>query len=47
MDQEIADDIKRHFGVVAEGLRSEIRLLAESVQAGFEQVGRLRTCGRS
>jgi hypothetical protein len=30
MDPETADDIKRHFNVVAEGLRSEIRLVAEA-----------------
>ncbi len=30
MDRDTADEIKRHFNVVAEGLRSEIRLLAEA-----------------
>jgi hypothetical protein len=29
MDSETVDEIKRHFGVVAEGLRSDIRAIAE------------------
>jgi len=33
MDRETADDIKRHFNVVAEGLRSEIRTVAEGLCA--------------
>jgi hypothetical protein len=33
MDRESADEIKRHFNVVAEGLGSEIRVLAEGVTA--------------
>ena len=33
MDRETADDIKRHFNVVAEGLRSEIRTVAEGLDA--------------
>lgn len=32
MDRGTADEIKRHFDVVAEGLRSEIRTVAEGVQ---------------
>jgi hypothetical protein len=35
MTQEEAEDIKRHFNVVAEGLRSEIRLVAEG-HAGLD-----------
>jgi predicted nucleic acid-binding Zn-ribbon protein len=31
MDRETAEEIKRHFNVVAEGLRSEIRTVAEGV----------------
>jgi hypothetical protein len=33
MDHETAEDIKRHFNVVAEGLRSEIRTIAEGLGA--------------
>lgn len=29
MDAETVEEIKRHFGIVAEGLRSEIRAVAE------------------
>ena len=32
MDRETVDEIKRHFGVVAEGLRTEIKIVAEAVQ---------------
>jgi hypothetical protein len=32
VDRETAEEIKRHFSVVAESLRSEIRLVAESVE---------------
>ena len=31
VDRETAEEIKRHFSVVAEGLRGEIRLVAKSV----------------
>lgn len=31
MDRETVDEIKRYFGVVAEGLRSEIRVVAEAL----------------
>jgi hypothetical protein len=31
MDRETSGEIKRHFDVVAEGLRSHIRLVAEGV----------------
>jgi hypothetical protein len=31
MDRESIDEIKRHFEVVSEGLRTEIGVLAESV----------------
>jgi hypothetical protein len=33
MDSAEVTEIKRHFGVVAEGLRSEIRQVAEGVSA--------------
>jgi hypothetical protein len=31
MDHETADEIKRHFGVVAEDLRSDVRAVAEGL----------------
>jgi hypothetical protein len=36
MDRETVEEIKRHFDVVAEGLRSDIRLVAEGV-AGVDE----------
>jgi hypothetical protein len=33
LDRETAENIKRHFNVVAEGLRSDIRTLAEGLGA--------------
>src|SRR6266852_3973269 len=38
MDRETADEIKRHFNVVAEGLRSEIRAVAEGLEGFREEV---------
>jgi hypothetical protein len=35
MDRETIEELKRHFGVVAEGLRSELRAVAEG-QAGLQ-----------
>ena len=32
MDRETVDEIKRHFGIVAEDLRSDIRAVAEGQQ---------------
>jgi hypothetical protein len=40
MDNETADDIKRHLDVVAEGLRNEIRALDEKTGRGFDAVDR-------
>jgi hypothetical protein len=40
MDHDTADDIKRHFNVVAEGLRSEIRTLTEGQLATVERLDR-------
>ncbi|MGH9368556.1 MAG: hypothetical protein ACRD3M_12870 [Thermoanaerobaculia bacterium] len=40
MDRETAEDIKQHFNVVAEGLRSEIRLLAEGLGGTNERLDR-------
>jgi hypothetical protein len=37
MDRETAEEIKRHFGVVADGLRSEIRIVAEGLTAFREE----------
>lgn len=31
MDREAIDETKRHFGVMAEQIRAEVRLVAESV----------------
>ena len=36
MDRETVEEIKRHFDVVAEGLRSDIRLVAEGI-AGVDE----------
>jgi hypothetical protein len=33
MDRETAEEIKRHFNVVAESLRSEIHTIAEGLEA--------------
>ena len=38
MDHETAEEIKRHFNVVAEGLRSEIRTIAEGFAATNERL---------
>jgi hypothetical protein len=38
VDRETADEIKRHFNVVAEGLRSEIRTVSEGLQGFREEV---------
>ena len=41
MDRETADEIKRHFSVVAEGLRSEIRVVAEGISANSDRLDRV------
>jgi hypothetical protein len=41
VDRETADEIKRHFSVVAEGLRSEIRTVTEGLVATNEKIDRL------
>lgn len=41
VDRETADEIKRHFNVVAEGLRSEIRTVAEGVGANTDRLDSL------
>ena len=41
MDRETADEIKWHFSVVAEGLRSEIRTVAEGLVGTNEKIDRL------
>ena len=42
MEKSEMEEIKRHFGVVAEGLRSEIRQVAESHDAIREEIKRFR-----
>lgn len=41
MDYDTAEDIKRHFSVVAESLRSDIRLVIEGVAANTERLDRV------
>lgn len=41
MDDETAEDIKRHFNVVAEGLRSDIRLVIEGLGANTDRLDHL------
>ena len=41
MDYETAEEIKRHFNVVAEGLRSDIRLVIEGLGANTDRLDRL------
>jgi hypothetical protein len=38
MDRETAEEITRHFNVVAESLRSEIRTVAERLEAFQDRV---------
>jgi len=42
MTNEQIEEIKRHFGVVAEGLRNEIRQVAEGVANVDEKLERFR-----
>jgi hypothetical protein len=37
MDNETVEEIKRHFNIVAEGLRSDIRTVAEALQGLREE----------
>ena len=41
MDYDTAEDIKLHFSVVAESLRSDIRLVIEGVAANTERLDRV------
>lgn len=43
MDFETAEEIKRHFNVVAEGLRSDIRLVIEGLAANTDRTERVET----
>ena len=43
MDSETAGDIKRHFNVVAEGLRADIRLVIEVAAANTDRLERVET----
>jgi hypothetical protein len=38
MDRETAEEVKRHFNVVAEGLRSDIRLVIEGLAANTDRL---------
>ena len=38
MDRDTAEEIKRHFNVVAESLRSDIRVLAEGLGANTDRL---------
>ena len=41
MDHETAEEIKRHFNVVAEGWRADIRVVIEGVSANTERLERV------
>jgi chromosome segregation ATPase len=41
MDHETAEAIKKHFNVVAEGLRADIRLVIEAVAANTERIEKI------
>jgi predicted nuclease with TOPRIM domain len=38
MDRDTAEEIKRHFDVVAEGLRSEIRIVVDGLQGLHDEM---------
>jgi predicted nucleic acid-binding Zn-ribbon protein len=43
MDRESVEEIKRHFSVVSEGLRSEIRAVAEGLEATNDRIDRVES----
>ena len=43
MDHETAEEIKRHFNVVAEGLRSDIQIVAEGLGANTDRLERVES----
>jgi hypothetical protein len=43
MDRETSEEITRHFNVVAESLRSEIRTVAEGYVSPNERLDRIET----
>ena len=43
MDRETAEDIKRHFDVVGESLRSDIRTVAEGFASTSERLDRIES----
>ncbi len=43
MDRETAEEIKRHFNVVAESLRSDFRALADGLQGTNERIDRVES----
>jgi archaellum component FlaC len=43
MDSETAAEIKRHFNVVAKGLRADIRVVIEGLAANTDRLERVET----
>jgi hypothetical protein len=43
MDHETAAEIKRHFNVVAEGMRADIRVVIEGLAASTDRLERVET----
>ena len=43
MDHETAEEIKRHFNIVAEGLRTHIQIVAEGVGANTDRLDRVES----
>jgi chromosome segregation ATPase len=41
MDRETVDEIKRHFGVLIEGVESKLQVVAEGVALANERIDRL------
>ena len=41
MDTETVEEVKRHFNVVAEGLRADIRVVIEGVSANTDRLERV------
>ncbi|MCL4819201.1 MAG: hypothetical protein KJ067_08670 [Vicinamibacteria bacterium] len=42
MDREAIDEIKRHFGVVGEGIRADVRTVADGVSLANERIDALQ-----
>ena len=43
MDHETVEEIKRHFGVVVEGVRDEVRGVAEGVETLQDEIRDVRS----